>query len=118
SEEEQPGPPCAQRLPGDRAAHDRPRRRRHLLRLRDGSREGRLGSVAQSSLFGLARFLVPYRYRIAAALLALIVAAACVLALGQGLRHVVDNGFGSGDPRLLNRALAAMITLAYSLSIT
>ncbi|HLS86898.1 MAG TPA: ABC transporter transmembrane domain-containing protein, partial [Burkholderiales bacterium] len=73
--------------------------------------------MAQSSLFGLARFLVPYRYRIAAALLALIVAAACVLALGQGLRHVVDNGFGSGDPRLLNRALAALIALAFALSI-
>jgi ATP-binding cassette subfamily B protein len=62
-------------------------------------------------------FLKPYRIRIAAALVALVVAAACVLILGQGLRHVVDNGFGSGDPRLLNYALAAMIAVALALSL-
>jgi ATP-binding cassette subfamily B protein len=60
-------------------------------------------------LLRLGRFLVPYRWRIAAALAALIVAASCVLVLGQGLRYVVDAGFGSGDPRLLNAALAAVI---------
>ena len=43
--------------------------------------------------------------RIAAALVALVVAAGCVLALGQGLQHVVDTGFGSGEPRLLEPAL-------------
>jgi ATP-binding cassette, subfamily B, bacterial len=48
---------------------------------------------------------------------ALIVAAGCVLALGQGLKYVVDNGFGSGDPRLLNRALGAMIGVAIALSL-
>jgi ATP-binding cassette, subfamily B, bacterial len=45
------------------------------------------------------------------------VAAACVLALGQGLRYVVDNGFGSGEPRLLDQALAAMIAVAATLSV-
>ena len=57
-------------------------------------------------------FLAPYRWRIAAALAALLVAAGCVLALGQGLKFVVDNGFGSGEPRLLDEALAAMVALA------
>ncbi|OGA70947.1 MAG: ABC transporter [Betaproteobacteria bacterium RIFCSPLOWO2_12_FULL_68_20] len=65
----------------------------------------------------LARFVTPYRARVAAALVALLVAAAAVLALGQGLRHVVDNGFGSGDPRLLDQALAAMIAVAVALSV-
>ena len=64
----------------------------------------------------LARFLLPHRLRIAAALLALLVAAGCVLALGQGLKHVIDAGFGSGDPRLLNQALAAMIAVAATLA--
>jgi ATP-binding cassette subfamily B protein len=64
----------------------------------------------------LARFLLPYRARIAAALGALLVAAGCVLALGQGVKHVVDYGFGSGDPRLLDQALAAMIALAVTLA--
>jgi len=64
----------------------------------------------------MVRFLAPYRGRIAAALLALVTAAGCVLALGQGLRHVVDAGFGSGDPRLLNAALAAVVTVAVVLA--
>jgi ATP-binding cassette subfamily B protein len=59
----------------------------------------------------IARFLRPYRARIAIALAALLVAVACVLALGRGLQHVVDRGFGSGDPRLLDQALAAMIVV-------
>jgi ATP-binding cassette, subfamily B, bacterial len=66
---------------------------------------------------GLARFLMPYRARIAAAAAALVVAAVCVLALGQGVKHVVDNGFGSGDPRLLDQALAAMIVVAAALAV-
>jgi len=64
----------------------------------------------------LARFVAPYRLKIAVALCALVVAAGCVLALGQGLRHVVDNGFGSANPQLLDGALAAMIGVAALLS--
>ena len=40
-----------------------------------------------------------------------------MLALGQGLKHVVDNGFGSGDPRLLDEALGAMIAVAAVLAV-
>ncbi len=64
----------------------------------------------------LLRFVAPYRARVAVALVALLVAAGSVLALGQGLRHVVDAGFGSGNPDLLNGALAAMIGVAALLS--
>jgi len=67
--------------------------------------------ISGKSLAGLARFLSPYRARIAVAAAALLVAAGCVLALGQGLQHVVDRGFGSGDPRLLDQALGAMIAV-------
>jgi ATP-binding cassette subfamily B protein len=73
------------------------------------------GDLAQLARLG--RFLLPYRRRIAAALAALVVAASCVLALGQGLRYVVDAGFGSGgDPRLLNAALAGVVTIAVVLA--
>jgi len=64
----------------------------------------------------LARFVAPYCLKIGAALLALVVAAGCVLALGQGLKYVVDKGFGSADPELLNAALVAMIGVASLLS--
>jgi len=72
------------------------------------------GDIAQLARLG--RFLFPYRWKIAAALAALVVAASCVLALGQGLRYVIDGGFGSGDPRLLNAALAAVIALSVVLA--
>ena len=64
----------------------------------------------------LAKFIAPYRLRVAIALSALVVAAGCVLALGQGLKHVVDRGFGSGNPELLNAGLAAVIGVATLLS--
>jgi ATP-binding cassette, subfamily B, bacterial len=70
-----------------------------------------------SSMLRLAGFLAPYRWRVAAALVALLVAAGSVLALGQGLKLVVDNGFGSGEPRLLDQALGAMVALALALSV-
>lgn len=72
------------------------------------------GDIAH--LARLWRFIRPYRLRIAAALAALLVAAGCVLALGQGLRHVIDAGFGSGDPQLLNTAFAAVIGVSVLLA--
>src|SRR5262245_2021420 len=65
-----------------------------------------------SPVLRLLRFVSPYRLRIAVAMVALMVAAGCVLALGQGLRHVVDKGFGSGNPDLLNAALGAVVGVA------
>jgi ATP-binding cassette, subfamily B, bacterial len=63
-------------------------------------------------LLRLGRFLAPYRMRIGGALVALLVASGCVLLLGQGVRHVVDGGFGSGDPQLLNVALAGVVAVS------
>jgi ATP-binding cassette, subfamily B, bacterial len=61
-------------------------------------------------------FLAPYRLRIAGALVALVIAAGSVLALGQGLKLVIDAGFSSGDPGLLDRALAGVIAVAVVMS--
>ncbi len=65
----------------------------------------------------LLKFLAPYRWRVAVALTALVVASACVLALGQGLRLVIDAGFGSGNSAMLNTALAGIIAVAVVLSV-
>jgi len=70
-----------------------------------------------SQFLRLARFLAPYRLRVAGALAALLVAASCVLALGQGLRHVIDAGFGSANPRILDLALAGVLGLAVVLAL-
>src|SRR5574338_1403686 len=72
------------------------------------------GDLAQLARLG--RFLLPYRREVALALGALLVAASCVLGLGQGLRYVIDAGFGSRDPQLLNAALAGVVTIAIVLA--
>ncbi len=77
----------------------------------------RPGSRDFSHFLGLARFLAPYRLRIAGAIVALLVAAACVLALGQGLRYVIDAGFAAASPQVLDRALAAVVGLAALLAV-
>ena len=65
----------------------------------------------------LAAFLLPYRAQIAGAMLALLIASGSVLALGQGLKYAIDHGFGSGDPRMLDQALAALIGIAALLAL-
>ena len=54
------------------------------------------GDIAQLARLG--PVLSPHGRRIIGALAALVVASACVLALGQGLRAVIDTRFGSGAP--------------------
>ena len=70
-----------------------------------------------SALRRVARFLLPYRARVALALAALVVAAACWLALGQGVKHVIDGGFAGGDPGALDRALAGVLGVATVLAL-
>jgi ATP-binding cassette subfamily B protein len=54
-------------------------------------------------------FTLPYRMRMAGAMLTLLVASATVLGLGQGLRRLVDDGFKSGDAATLDRAVLVLI---------
>jgi len=70
------------------------------------------------SLRFLLTYLKPYRLQMVGAGLALIVAASTVLALGSGLRHLVDEGFVSGDAGLLDQAvlvlMAVVVLLAFA----
>lgn len=57
----------------------------------------------------LSRYLKPYLLQISGAAVALVVAAATVLSIGQGLRFLIDRGLGSGDGALLNDALLVLL---------
>jgi ATP-binding cassette subfamily B protein len=57
----------------------------------------------------LALYVLPYKAAVAGAALALITASATVLALGQGLRKLVDDGFSGGDAALLDQALVVLL---------
>src|SRR5450759_1964963 len=62
-------------------------------------------------------FLAPYRRQVAIAMLALVVAAACVLVLGQGLRRVIDLWFSGADAALLDSALFALLAVIVVMAI-
>jgi ATP-binding cassette, subfamily B, bacterial len=73
----------------------------------------RLGSRDLRQLRRLAAYLEPYRWRVAATLLALALAAAAVLVFGIGLRYLIDGGFAAGRSAALDHALkAALIVVA------
>jgi len=63
------------------------------------------------------RFLWPYRRRMAVAGVALVVAAGCVLVLGQGLKRVVDAGFSGSDATSLDTALFALLAIVCVLAV-
>jgi ATP-binding cassette subfamily B protein len=55
------------------------------------------------------RFLRPYRRQIVFAAIGLVVAASAVLAVGQGLKFVVDRGFAASNAGELDRMLGLML---------
>jgi ATP-binding cassette subfamily B protein len=58
-----------------------------------------------------ARFLRPYRREIVFAAIGLVVAASAVLAVGQGLKFVVDRGFAASNAGELDRMLGLMLVV-------
>jgi ATP-binding cassette subfamily B protein len=64
-----------------------------------------------SSLRVLGPFARPYKWRIAGALAALALSSLMVLALGQGLRRLIDTGFATGGTARLNHAALLMLVL-------
>jgi ATP-binding cassette subfamily B protein len=63
------------------------------------------------------RFLAPYRWPALGALLALIVTAGITLSMGQGIRLLVDQGFMTQSPHLLNRSIGVFMMLVVGLAI-
>ncbi|WP_030128425.1 ABC transporter transmembrane domain-containing protein [Pseudomonas sp. QTF5] len=63
------------------------------------------------------RFLAPYRWPAFGALLALIVTAGITLSMGQGIRLLVDQGFMTQSPHLLNRSIGVFMLLVIGLAI-
>jgi ATP-binding cassette subfamily B protein len=55
------------------------------------------------------RYLRPYRRQVIFASIGLVLAAAAVLTIGQGLKLVVDRGFSAGNAGELDRMLAIML---------
>jgi len=67
-------------------------------------------------LVQLLPFIKPYRKMVFGAILALIFTAGVSLALGQGIRILVDQGFDSADPALLNQAMVILASITVALA--
>ena len=61
-----------------------------------------------SALRMLLPYVLPYRLQLFGAAVALLLAAATVLAMGAGLRFLIDEGFAVGDPVMLDRAVVVL----------
>ncbi|WP_333608018.1 ABC transporter transmembrane domain-containing protein, partial [Arsukibacterium sp.] len=66
---------------------------------------------APSLLAWLAGFLMPYRWQVVAAMLFLLIGSLAWLALGQGVRLLVDEGFVSGESSRLNGIIALILVI-------
>ncbi|HIG36600.1 MAG TPA: ABC transporter ATP-binding protein, partial [Oceanospirillaceae bacterium] len=62
-------------------------------------------------LLRLLPFITPYKKMVFGAMLALIVTAGVSLALGQGIRLLIDQGFDSSDPSRLNQAMMVLAVI-------
>ena len=63
------------------------------------------------------KFLLPYKKQILFASFALVVTACATLLIGQGVRLLIDNGFGGGDGDALNEALSYFISFVVLLTV-
>ena len=63
------------------------------------------------------RFIAPYRWHAFGALLALIVTAGITLSMGQGIRLLVDQGFMTQSPHLLNQSIGLFMLLVFGLAV-
>ena len=63
------------------------------------------------------QFIAPYRWQALGALLALIVTAGITLSMGQGIRLLVDQGFMTQSPHLLNQSIGLFLLLVVGLAM-
>ncbi|HEY1026508.1 MAG TPA: ABC transporter transmembrane domain-containing protein [Pseudomonas sp.] len=62
------------------------------------------------------RFIVPYRGRVLAALLALLFTAVITLSMGQGIKLLVDQGLATQSPAALRQSLSLFFVLVLALA--
>ena len=84
---------------------------------KDGGKAERPKRVPVQPLRRLVPYVLPYRWHLAGAMVALTIAAATVLGIGMGLRTLVDRGFIAGDPALLNQALLVLLGVVVLLAL-
>jgi ATP-binding cassette subfamily B protein len=76
-----------------------------------------LSSRQRQAIRLASRFVAPYRWQAAGALVALIVTAGITLSMGQGIKLMVDQGFVTRSPHLLNQSIGLFMLLIVGLAV-
>ncbi len=76
-----------------------------------------LSSRQRQAIRLASQFVAPYRWQALGALLALIVTAGITLSMGQGIKLMVDQGFMTRSPHLLNQSISLFMLLIMGLAI-
>lgn len=76
-----------------------------------------LSSRQRQAIRLAAQFVAPYRWQAFGALLALIVTAGITLSMGQGIKLMVDQGFMTRSPHLLNQSISLFMLLILGLAV-
>ncbi len=76
-----------------------------------------LSSRQRNALRMTRRFVAPYRWQVIGALLALLFTAGITLSMGQGVKLLVDKGFATQSPAMLNQSIALFMLLVVALAI-
>ncbi|MBC8995936.1 ATP-binding cassette domain-containing protein [Pseudomonas sp. N40(2020)] len=76
-----------------------------------------LSSRHRRALRLTSHFLAPYRWQAFGALLALILTAGITLSMGQGIKLLVDQGFMTQSPHLLNQSIGLFMLLVLGLAV-
>lgn len=61
--------------------------------------------------------LTPYKLQVAGAIVALLFTAGATLAIGQGLRFLIDEGFSGNDPSVLTTALLSLFGIGGAIAV-
>ncbi|WP_046237031.1 ABC transporter transmembrane domain-containing protein [Pseudomonas syringae pv. coryli] len=64
-----------------------------------------------------ASFIAPYRWQALGALLAMVITAGITLSIGQGIKLMVDQGFMTRSPQLLERSIGFFMLLTVGLAV-
>ncbi|MCD5990901.1 ATP-binding cassette domain-containing protein [Pseudomonas sp. CDFA 553] len=75
-----------------------------------------LSSRQRQAIRLAAQFMAPYRWQTVGALIALIVTAGITLSIGQGIKMLVDQGFVTRSPHLLNQSIGVFMLLVMGLA--
>jgi ATP-binding cassette subfamily B protein len=88
-----------------------------MANIRDARQSDRPKSRNLRQLMHLRRFLMPYRWQMIGATLALVITATTMMALGQGLKHLIDRGFAAGDRGLLEVSVLVLFGVSVLLAL-